>query len=275
MQSPAWIEPGTLSICLYCSVLLLRGRPGTRLLTRQLRKEIDTVKSVALDEFSDFLCDHPNTLLTVLLVTDSLFRVVGPNGAPRCRLVTRAPTLLRSPKTLTRSTRTLVRSASKVLASKFTDISNSGSRGVSDAGLGRPRDPDARLANVLRSDSDDSNPTRDSYAGNSSITGANDPRIYGTSPPFSEISTSKHRNKLLHFLWRPDSTHPTRVSRLQQEKAQPEKPRVIRLYPLPAYPVWLSVLLRRKGRGKGPALHILCQLAAKSVNRREKESSAN
>jgi hypothetical protein len=104
MQSPAWIEPGTLSVCLYCSSLLLRGQAGTRVLSRHLRRGGEAVTGVALDEFSDFLCDHPDAMLTVLLCS---------LAGPRCRLVARAPALLRttrSLKSLTRATRTLTRS---------------------------------------------------------------------------------------------------------------------------------------------------------------------
>ena len=103
MQSPAWIEPGTLSVCLYCSLLLLRGQAGARVLSRHMRRGGEAVTGVALDEFSDFLCDHPDALLTVLLCSLT---------GPRCRLVARAPALLRSArslKSLTRATKTLSR----------------------------------------------------------------------------------------------------------------------------------------------------------------------
>ena len=82
----AWIEPGTASLCLYCSLLLLRGKPGMRVLSRHLRHGRETVMGVALDEFSDLLCDRPDALLTIILC--SLL------AGPRCRLG-RAPTLLR------------------------------------------------------------------------------------------------------------------------------------------------------------------------------------
>lgn len=85
---PAWIEPGTASLCLYCSTLLLRGRAGVTVLSRHLRQGRETVTGVAMDEFSDFLCDHPDALLTILLC--SLI------AGPRCRLVARAPALLRT-----------------------------------------------------------------------------------------------------------------------------------------------------------------------------------
>lgn len=85
---PAWIEPGTASLCLYCSTLLLRGRVGVRVLSKHLRQGRETVTGVALDEFSDFLCDHPDALLTILLC--SLL------AGQRCRLVARSPALLRT-----------------------------------------------------------------------------------------------------------------------------------------------------------------------------------
>jgi hypothetical protein len=100
----AWIEPGTVSLFLYCSTLLLRGRAGTRVLLRHLKHGRDTVTGVALDEFSDFLCDHPDALLTVLFCSFL--------AGPRCRLVARAPALLRcarSPKILARASTTLTR----------------------------------------------------------------------------------------------------------------------------------------------------------------------
>ena len=96
---PAWIEPGTLSLCLYCSTLLLNGKAGMRVLSRHLRHGKETVTGIALDEFSDFLCDHPDALLTILMC--SLL------AGPRCRLVSRAPALLRTAKA--RATKTLPR----------------------------------------------------------------------------------------------------------------------------------------------------------------------
>lgn len=183
MLSPAWIEPGTASLCLYCSALLLRGRAGARVLSRRLKRSGETLADVALDEFSDFLCDHPDVLLTVLVLSASA--LPGPDGAPRCRLVARAPALTR---TLTRSTRTLTRAVAK-----------------------------------------------------------------------------SGRDQLLHLLQRPDP--PPQHVGLQQAQAEPDQPGGVRLRPVPANALRLPVLLRRAGRGKGPALHLLCQLAAAVVGR--------
>jgi hypothetical protein len=63
MSAPAWVEPGTASLLLYCLALLLRGRAGARVLARSLRRGRDTVADIALDEFGDFLCDHPDALI--------------------------------------------------------------------------------------------------------------------------------------------------------------------------------------------------------------------
>lgn len=202
MPTPAWIEPGTASLCLYCSALLIRGRAGARILSRHLRHGRETLADVALDEFSDFMCDHPDALLTVLLLSTSV--LPGPDGAPRCRLVARAPALLRSTRTLTRSTRTLTRAAVKGFVA-----------GV--PGLG-----------------------------------------------------SRPGDQLLHLLQRPHS-HPGHPH-LQQAQADPHQLISVRLRPLPADPLRLPVLLRRAGRGKGPALHLLCQLAAACVGRWAKKA---
>ncbi len=68
--APAWVEPGTVSLFLFCAMLLARGRAGSRLLSRRLRQGKETLADVVADEFSDFLCDHP--LLMLLLVSGSL-----------------------------------------------------------------------------------------------------------------------------------------------------------------------------------------------------------
>lgn len=112
MHPPAWIEPGTASLCLYCTTLLFRGRTGMRTLLRQMRREREAVVDVTIEEFSDFLCDHPILLLTIILVSGSL--LTEPFGTPRCRLVSRAPALMHS-------TRTLLRSASKTVSFGVSD----------------------------------------------------------------------------------------------------------------------------------------------------------
>ena len=189
----AWIEPGTASLFLYCSTLLLRGRTGARVLARHLRRGRETLADVALDEFSDFMCDHPDVLLTVLLLSTSV--LPGQDGAPRCRLVARAPSLLRSTRSLSRSTRTLARATVKNLVTR--------------------------------------------------------------------IPSARSRDQLLHLLQRPRPG--PGAPHLQQAQAEPHQPVSICLCSLPAHPPRLPVLLRRAGRGKGPALYLLCQLAAAGV----------
>lgn len=190
MSVSAWIEPGTASLCLYCSTLLLRGRAGARVLSRNLKRERETLADIALDEFSDFLYDHPDALLTVLLLSASV--IPGPDGAPRCRLVARAPALLRSTRTLARSTRAAFRSVSG--------------------------------------------------------------RFPGSG------------DQQLHLLQRRYPA-PGDGFLLQQAQAEPIEHRSLRHHPLPANPLRLPVLLRRAGRGKGPGLRLLCQLAAAVVGR--------
>lgn len=199
MSVSAWIEPGTASLCLYCSTLLLRGRAGARVLSRNLKRGRETLADIALDEFSDFLCDHPDALLTVLLLSASV--LPGPDGAPRCRLVARAPALLRSTRTLARSTRTLTRAALRSVSGRF------------------PGSGDQQL----------------------------------------------------HLLQRRDPA-PGDGFLLQQAQAEPIEHSSLRLRPLPANPLRLPVLLRRAGRGKGPGLRLLCQLAAAVVGRWAKKA---
>lgn len=78
MLSVAWLEPSTASICLYFSCSLLNGRGGIRLLKRRLRKARDWGRDVLTDEFSEFLCDHPELLLLTLLTTSTLRLVYHP-----------------------------------------------------------------------------------------------------------------------------------------------------------------------------------------------------
>lgn len=199
MSASAWIEPGTASLCLYCSTLLLRGWVGARMLSRNLKRGRETLADIALEEFGDFLCDHPDAMLTVMLLSASV--LPGPDGAPRCRLVARAPALLRSPRTLVRSSRTLTRAA------------------------------------------------------------------------FGSVSDRFHRigDEQLHLLQRVDPAPGIR-SVLQQAQANPDEPGAVRRRPLPANPSRLPVLLRRAGRGKGPPLRLLCQLAATVVGRWAKKA---
>jgi len=92
----AWIEPGTVSVCLFCVMLLARGRPGSRLLVRHMKRGSETLTDVTADEFSDFLCDHPDVLLLLLLISAQFSR------SHRCSLIARAPELLQSPAVLQR-----------------------------------------------------------------------------------------------------------------------------------------------------------------------------
>lgn len=78
MLSIAWLEPTTASVCLYFSCSLLNGQGGIRLLKRRLRKARDWGRDVATDEFSEFLCDHPELLLLTLLTTSTLRLVYHP-----------------------------------------------------------------------------------------------------------------------------------------------------------------------------------------------------
>lgn len=78
MLSVAWLEPSTASVCLYLSCSLLNGHGGIRLLKRRLRKARDWVRDVLTDEFSEFLCDHPELLLLTLLTTSTLRLVYHP-----------------------------------------------------------------------------------------------------------------------------------------------------------------------------------------------------
>ena len=113
LQTTTWIEPGTASICLYCSTLLIRGRAGARMLSRHLKHDKEAVTDVAVDEFGDFICDHPDILVTLLFVSGSL--LTGSNGAELSSIVSRAPELVKS-------TRTLVRSTSKSLTTRVNSL---------------------------------------------------------------------------------------------------------------------------------------------------------
>jgi hypothetical protein len=72
MFSVAWLEPSTVSVGLYFSCSLLNGHGGVRLLKRRLRKARDWGRDVLADEFSEFLCDHPELLLLTLLTISTL-----------------------------------------------------------------------------------------------------------------------------------------------------------------------------------------------------------
>ena len=109
----AWLEPGTVSLLLYSATLLIRGRAGSRLLVRHLRRDKETLADVATDELSDFLCDHSYVLMTLVLVSSSLascpsHRINILGAGTGCGLVARAPAplLLRA---IRRGSRTLVR----------------------------------------------------------------------------------------------------------------------------------------------------------------------
>jgi hypothetical protein len=251
MSPPAWIEPGTASLCLYCSTLLVRGRAGARILSRHLRHGRETVAEVALDEFSGFLCDHPDLLLTIILVSGSF--LIGPDGSPRCRLIARTPALIRSSRTITRTaTRTLVSGLSSV--SYLTRVSNC-SR-VSDS----PSFPSAPgVSGAIR------RVLTDSSTGDS---------IHKfTVPAPRQRPEYSYSDKLLHFLWRSDSTF-VGVD-LQQTQTESKEPRTVRLGALPTNPLRIPVFLRRTGRGKGTALHLVCQLAATILRRWAKEDRTN
>ena len=277
----AWIEPGTASLCLYCSTLLIRGRAGARLLSRNFRYERETITDIALDELSEFLCNHPDLLLTILFVSASF--LTGPDGTPRCRLIARAPALIRS-------TRTLTRTATKTLGFGLSRVSNFTYASNSQRATNNPDAPDSDIQRV-------SNFIHTSIVSDASILpGASDvtrtskfpnlssvPRVSRAFKhhlpdscacdatqlrPRTEYSNSPYTgscHKLLYFLRRPDST-PVRLN-IQQTQKKSKEPRTIRLCALPANPLRLPIFLRRTGRGKGPALHILCQLATTIVRR--------
>ena len=78
MVSVAWLEPSTVSVCLYFSCSLLNGQGGVRLIKRRLRKARDWGRDIITDELSEFLCDHPELLLFTLLTTSSLKLVYHP-----------------------------------------------------------------------------------------------------------------------------------------------------------------------------------------------------
>jgi hypothetical protein len=118
VQPPAWLEPGTASLCLYCTTLLLKGRPGMRLLTRTLKSERDTVRDVALEEIGDYICDHPDILLTVLIVSCSFLG--GQGGTQTCCLFSRTPKIIGLQKRFTRLPKTLLGSISNTVISRVT-----------------------------------------------------------------------------------------------------------------------------------------------------------
>ena len=74
----SWLEPSTAAVCFYFSCSLLNGNGGIRLLKRRLRKARDLTSRVLTDEFSEFLCDHPELLLLTLLTTSTLRLVYHP-----------------------------------------------------------------------------------------------------------------------------------------------------------------------------------------------------
>jgi hypothetical protein len=78
MFTLAWLEPGTVSVGLYFSCSLLNGRGGIRLLKRRLKKARDWGRDILTDEFSEFLCDHPELLLLTLLTASTLSLVYHP-----------------------------------------------------------------------------------------------------------------------------------------------------------------------------------------------------
>jgi hypothetical protein len=63
----AWLEPPTLSVCLYFSCTLLKGQAGVRLSKRRLRNAREWATDVIADEVSEFLYDHPELALIVIL----------------------------------------------------------------------------------------------------------------------------------------------------------------------------------------------------------------
>jgi hypothetical protein len=236
MPSSAWIEPGTASLFLYCSTLLIRGRGGARILSRHLWRAKETVTDVALDEFSDLLCDHPDMFLTILLVSGSFLS--GPDGAPRCRLVARAPAIVRS-------TRTLSRSATKAIFSRLSNYeSRANGASKTTASNGVFSDVNTGVSNGCPS--------------------------AASKSEFRFEAHSQHTNKLLHFLRRSDPP-PIKLN-LQQTQEEPEESRSIRLGTLPANPLRLPVFFCRAGRRKGPALHLMCQLAAKGIRSWKKKN---
>ena len=82
-MSVAWLEPSTLSVGIYFTCYLLNGRGGARLLKQRFRKARDWGKDILLDEFSEFLCDHPELLLLTLLTVNTLTLVYDPRPAFR------------------------------------------------------------------------------------------------------------------------------------------------------------------------------------------------
>ena len=141
MLQRAWIEPGTASICLYCSTLLIRGRSGVRMLSRHLKHEKEAVTDVVMDEFSDFICDHSDTFMTILFMSGSLF--IGSNGAQFGCLVTRAPELVQS-------TKTLVRSASKSIVTRARVLIRSTRTITRIAAQSASKSPVSRLSGIPR-----------------------------------------------------------------------------------------------------------------------------
>ena len=69
MQAPctvaAWLEPKTVSVGLYFTCALLRGRVAMKGRGR-LRSAV-WEPDVLIDEFSDYLCDHTECLLPAIL----------------------------------------------------------------------------------------------------------------------------------------------------------------------------------------------------------------
>ena len=78
MFSVAWLEPSTASVIFYFSCSLLNGHGGVRLLKRRLRKAREWGRDVLTDEFSEFLCDHPELLILTILTTSTLRLVYHP-----------------------------------------------------------------------------------------------------------------------------------------------------------------------------------------------------
>ena len=101
--SPAYMEPGTLSVCLYCAALLFRGRAGSRLLARHLRRDRELLADVAMDEFSDFLCDHTDALLMLLLVSGSIWGPTHLSHLPEIRRCGLVRAVRRGSRTLSRN----------------------------------------------------------------------------------------------------------------------------------------------------------------------------
>ena len=103
----AYIEPGTLSVCLYCAALLFRGRAGSRLLARHLRRDREVLADVAMDELSNFLCDHTDALLMLLLVSGSFWGPSHLSHLPEIRRCGLVRAVRRGSRTLSRSIDTI------------------------------------------------------------------------------------------------------------------------------------------------------------------------